>query len=155
MPLSPNANAAANAISSPIAWLTLLTFTLDGQEPLRVVNNTLDVVSRGNTFLACGFEIILPTDDGEAMPTVKLTLPNADREIIEWIRGFPTAPNLMMEIVLSNDPDTVERSIDWMRLVNVNYDALQITGTLAVENVLSAGFPGERYSPVRFPALAV
>jgi hypothetical protein len=155
MILSPNANAAANAISSPIAWLTLLTFTIPGRDPLRVVNNTEDIISRGNTFLACGFEIILPTDDGETMPNVKLTIPNADREIIEWIRGFPTAPALMMEIILSNELDIVERSIDWMRLVNVTYDALQITGTLAVENVLSSGFPGERYSPVRFPALAV
>lgn len=155
MPLSSNANVAANAISSPVAWLVLLTFTLPNKDPLRVVNNTLDVVSRGNTFQACGFEIILPSDDGEAIPNVKLTIPNADREIVEWIRGFPTAPTLMMEIVLSNQPDIVERSIDWMRLSNVTYDAIQITGTLAVENVLSAGFPGEKYSPVRFPGLIV
>jgi hypothetical protein len=155
MPLSPNANAAANAISSPIAWLTLLTFTLPGQTPLRVVNNTEDIISRGNTFLACGFEIILPNDDGESMPTVKLTIPNADRQIVEWIRGFPVAPNLMLEIILSNQPDVVERSVDWMTLTNVTYDALQISGTLAVENVLSGGFPSEKYSPVRFPALSV
>jgi hypothetical protein len=153
--LSTQANIAANAISSSVAWLTLLTFTLPDRDPLRVVNNTLDVVSRGNTFLACGFEIILPVDDGDTMPTVKLTIPNADREIVEWIRGFATAPTLMMEIILSNSPDVVERSIDWMRLADVTYDALQVTGTLAVENVLSAGFPGEKYSPVRFPALAV
>lgn len=155
MPLSSNAAAAANTPSSSIAWLTLLTFTIPGLDPLRVVNNTEDIISRGNTFLACGFEIILPVDDGETMPTVKLTIPNADREIIEWIRGFPVAPALMMEIILSNSPDVVERSIDWMRLADVTYDALQITGTLAVENVLSAGFPSEKYSPVRFPALAV
>lgn len=153
MPLSPQAYVAANATSSPVVWLTLLTFSMPGETPIRVVNNTEDIVSRGNTFLACGFEIILPSDDGEAMPTVKLTIPNADRQIVEWIRGFPSAPTLMMEIVLSTQPDTVERSIDWMRLADVTYDALQITGTLAVENVLSAKFPGESYSPVRFPAL--
>jgi hypothetical protein len=155
MQLSQNALSAAYAHGSSLAWLTLLTFSIPGREPLRVVNNTEDIASRGNLFLACGFEIILPVDDGETMPTVKLTIPNADRQIIEWIRGFPVAPALMMEIVLSNQPDTVERSIDWMRLADVTYDALQITGTLAVENVLSAGFPGEKYSPVRFPALAV
>lgn len=153
--LSNQANIAANTISSNVAWLVLLTFTLPGRDPLRVVNNTLDVVSRGNTFQACGFEIILPNDDGDSMPTVKLTIPNADREIVEWIRGFPMAPTLMMEIVLSTQLDIVERSIDWMRLSNVTYDAIQITGTLSVENVLSTGFPGEKYSPVRFPGLTV
>jgi hypothetical protein len=155
MPLTVNGNIEANAISSPVAWLALLTFTLPGQEPLRVVNNTEDVVSRGNTFLSSGFEFILPNDDGESLPQVKLTIPNADRNIIEWIRGFPTAPTLMLEIVLSNAPDVVERSIDWMRLASVNYDALQITGTLVVENVLSAGYPSESYSPTRFPGLIV
>lgn len=153
--LSNQANIAANAISSNVAWLVLLTFMLPGRDPLRVVNNTTDIYSRGNTFLACGFEIILPNDDGDSMPTVKLTIPNADREIVEWIRGFPMAPTLMMEIVLSSQLDIVERSIDWMRLSNVTYDAIQITGTLSVENVLSAGFPGEKYSPVRFPGLTV
>lgn len=153
--LSAQANTAANKASSPIVWLTLLTFTIPGRTPLRVVNNTEDIVSRGNTFLSCGFEIILPNDDGDSMPNVKLTIPNADLLIIDWIRGFPIAPTLMMEIVLSSQPDIVERSIDWMRLANVTYDALQITGTLSVENVLSAGFPCEKYSPVRFPALIV
>lgn len=153
--LSPSGNVAANAISSDVAWLTLLTFSIPGEDPLRVVNNTENVISRGKTFLPCGFEIILPADDGEAVPLVKLTIPNADRSITEWIRGFEIAPNLMMEIVLSNRPDVVERSIDWMRLVDVTYDALQITGTLAVENVLSAGFPCENYSPTHFPGLVV
>jgi hypothetical protein len=155
MPLSVNGNIQANAISSPVAWLALLTFTLPGRDPLRIVNNTEDVMSRGNTFIASGFEFILPNDDGESMPQVKLTIPNVDRNIIEWIRGFPTAPTLMLEIVLSNAPNVVERSIDWMRLSNVTYDALQITGTLIVEDVLSAGFPSESYSPVRFPGLIV
>jgi len=153
--LSTQANISANAISSNVAWLTLLTFTLPGQDPLRVVNNTLEVVSRGNTFLPCGFNIILPTDDGEAIPTVKLTIPNADNQIVEWIRGFAVAPVLMMEIILSSQPDIVERSIDYMKLSDVTYDALQISGTLAVENVLSSGYPIETYSPSRFPGLHV
>jgi hypothetical protein len=120
-----------------------------------VVNNTENVISRGNTFLPCGFEMILPTDDGDSLPTVKITIPNADRQIVEWIRGFPTAPTLMMEIVLSSQPDVVERSIDFMRLVDVSYDVMAVSGTLAIENVLSAGYPKETYSASRFPGLNV
>lgn len=153
MPITPQGHIAANAISSPVAWITLLTFTMPGLEPLRVCNNTEDVVSRGNTFIPCGFNIVLPNDDGEALPTVKITIPNADRMIVEWIRGFPTAPELMLEIVLSNQPDIVERSIDYMRLVDVTYDALQVTGTLMIENLLTAKFPSESYTPVIFPAI--
>ena len=151
--LSPSANAAANSQNSRVAWLTLLTFTLPGLEPLRVVNNNEDIISRGNKFVACGFDIILPSDDGEQLPTVKLRIDNADGMIIDWIRGFTTAPILMLEIVLSDRLDVVERSIDFLRLSSVGYDCLEVNGTLSVENVLSSKFPAESYSPVFFPAI--
>jgi hypothetical protein len=155
MPLSTQGNISANAINSINVWHTLLTFSLAGHEPLRVCNNTEDVISRGNKFIPCGFDIVLPQDDGESLPTVKIAIPNVDRMIIEWIRGFPTAPTLMLEIVLSSQPDIVERSIDYMRLSDVTYDSMQITGTLHIENVLSAGFPSESYTPIIFPAIQV
>ena len=152
MTLRTQGTIQAKAINSEAAFLVLLTFTLPGAPPLRVVNNTVEIVSRGETFTATYFEIVLPSDDGEQLPEVKLAIQNIDQRILEWVRGFRTAPNLKMELVLSTQPDVVERSIDYLRLDEISYDALEITGTLRVENVMSAAF-GDVYEPVQFPGL--
>jgi hypothetical protein len=150
--MSRQGTIAANAISSDAAWLVLLTFTLPGEPPLRVVNNTEPVTSRGDTFEPTAFEITLPTDDGEQLPKVQLEIVNVDGIVLDWVRKFPVAPNLKLEIVLSTQPDVVERSIDFLKLTSVDYDSLTISGTLLVENVLSAGYGGQ-YSPFEFPGL--
>jgi hypothetical protein len=150
--MSTQGTIAANSINSDAAWLCLLTFTLPGEQSLRVVNNTEQIVSRGDTFEPTAFEITLPTDDGELLPKVQLEISNVSGEIMSWIRGFHVAPNLKLEIVLSTQPDTVERSIDFLKLTSVDYDSLTISGTLLVENVLSAGY-GSVYSPFEFPGL--
>jgi hypothetical protein len=152
--MSTQGRIEANAVSSDAAWLVLLTFTLPGEPPLRVVNNTEQIVSRGDTFEPTAFEITLPTDDGEQLPKVQLEIVNVDGSIMEWVRGFHVAPNLKLEIVLSTQPDVVERSIDFLKLNNIDYDALTISGTLVVENAMTAGF-GSIYSPFEFPALHV
>ena len=152
MPLSPQGTIESNSINSDAAWLVLLRFTLPGEPPLLVCNNTEPVISRGETYEPTYFEIVLPTDDGDSLPEVKLAIQNVDGRILEWVRGFSTAPILTMELVLSTQPDVVERSIDYLRLEEIDYDALTITGTMRVENVMSAAY-GDTYNPVQFPGL--
>lgn len=157
MSLSPQGEIEIITTSSTVAWLTLLTFWLPSDpalDPIRVCNDNLPFVSRGQTFLPVPFDIQLPADNGEQLPTVKIQISNVS-EIIEAIRGYPEAPRVKLEIVMNITPDTVERAIDFLRLNTVSYDAIQITGDLTVEDVLHSGFPRERYTAVNFPGLIV
>lgn len=134
------------------AFLWLLTIT-SANETLRVVNNMEDVVSRGNTFTAYPFNISLPVEDGAKELALTLTIDNVDQMLVEAIRGFLEPPMMTLELVLSSDFNTVEKKIDFLRLSNVEYDALQIRGSLKPINVLGNSFPASNYDPAQFPSL--
>lgn len=134
------------------AFLWLLTIT-SANETLRVVNNMEDVVSRGNTFTAYPFNISLPVEDGAKELALTLTIDNVDQMLVEAIRGFLEPPMMTLELVLSSDFNTVEKKIDFLRLANVEYDALQIRGSLKPINVLGNSFPASNYDPAQFPSL--
>lgn len=146
--------AAAIQPSSPVAWLFLLTISDNsGDPPLRVVNNAEAITSRGQVFEPYPFDVLLPQDDSESLPSVTLQIANLDPAIIEFVRRSTTPPTIAIELVTSQYPDTVESSLSFLRLSNVSYDALTLTGRLDVDNFLTQKFPGEGYVPPLFPAI--
>lgn len=146
--------AAALASSSPVAWLCLLTISDDsGEPPLRVVDNAEQIVSRGVTYEPYPFEVVLPQDDSESLPSVNLQIANLDAEIVEFVRRAITPPAIAIELVTSQYPDVVEVSLSYLRLSSVSYDAMTLTGRLDLDNFLTQKFPGEGYVPPLFPAL--
>ena len=144
---------AVNASSTDVAFWFLLTITPNGQAPIRFVNNNVDVVSRGDTFLAYPFTLQLPTDDDQKVPTVTLTIDNVDRAIVESIRGQLQPPNVKIEVITSAYPDIVERTIDFLSLRSVDYNSLTITGSLEARGILNQRFPKESYTASVFPGI--
>lgn len=156
MPLRPSTIPYAQASSSDVVFLALLTFTLPADpsvQPLRVVNNTVDIISRKMLFHAYPFKITLPEDEPDKLPSVAVEIDNVDREIIDWIRGFSTPPQMLLEVITNVNYDVVERSIGFLNMTAVDYDALAIRATLTVDNVMSRRFPADTYDPVQFPGL--
>lgn len=144
---------AALASSSNVAWLVLLTITAAGLPPLYVVNNSEQITSRGNVFEPYPFAVTLPSDDSEQMPTVTLTISNLDASIIDFVRGQRDAPTVAIELVTSAYPDIVEKSLTFLKLVAVTYDAMTLQGRLDVDDFLTQRFPAEAYVPPLFPGL--
>ena len=144
---------AALASYSEVAWLALLTITAPGEPPLYVVNNSEPIVSRGITFAPYPFSIVLPTDDTESLPSVRLTIANLDAAIVQYVRQAPEPPSIVVEVVRSQYPDVVEKSLSFLRLGSVSYDAMQLTGTLNVDNFLTQRFPAEGFVPSLYPGL--
>jgi hypothetical protein len=151
--VQPQNVPAALASSSEVVWLALLTITAQGLPPLYVVNNSVPIVSRGITYEPYPFTITLPVDDSETMPSATLTISNLDAAIVEFVRGQMVAPAIVIEVVTSAYPDIVEKSLSFLRLASVNYDAMQLTGTLNVDDFLTQRFPAESYVPPQFPGL--
>lgn len=141
------------ATSSSVAWLFLLTVEAKGKPPLYLVNNNEVFVSNGIEYQPFPFKLNLPSDTGERLPRITLSISNISNEIIEAIRSEMTPPVLTIEMVSSAFPDLVEKRLDFLTLRGVSYDATTITGELEVINVMSSGFPAEVYDPVHFPGL--
>lgn len=142
-----------NASATEVAWLFLLTITMPGLTPLRVCNNNEPFVSRGQTFEPFPFRVTLPSDDTDSLPKVKLEIANVSGEIIQFIRTSRDAPTIVVELVTSAYPDTVEKQLSFLKLTSVTYDAMTVEGSLDMDNFLSQKFPSEGYTPVPFPAI--
>ena len=146
-------DAIVNPSSINDALLFLLTITPKNSPPLHFVNNNEAVISRGVTYMAYPFSLVLPTEDGEKITSLSLTIDNVDQSIITAIRETLEPPLVKVELIVSSFPDVVEKTIDFLILRNVSYDALSITGILESYNILARKFPYERYDPTRFPDL--
>jgi len=136
--------------------LPLVLLTLDHDDlaaPIRVVNNREDVTSRGDVFVAFPFEIALPDDLGDAPPRARLRIDNVSREIGEAIRTITTAAAVTIEVVRQDALDTVEMQFPAMKLVNVQYDVLTVTGDLEFEDLTKEPYPTHIFSPAEYPGL--
>lgn len=141
--------------TTPEAFFILLTFTspVSATTVFRVVNNNEDVVSRGNTFTAYPFSINLPSDiEGEAR-RASITIDNVSREITRYVRQSLEPPTVKIELVLSSTPNTVEKTIDFLRMVEVSYDAMTVTATLEPFDIMNSPAIEDIYAGDQFPDL--
>lgn len=149
--LSANARAALYAAASDEVWLQLITIEHASiGTPIRLVNNTEDIVSGGETFTAFAFELLLPATD--AMQ-VELVVDNVTRELITEVRSIDTPLDITLEIVLASDPDTVEAGPFVFQSRAVEYDVQRLRLTLAYEPLLQEPFPAGEYTPLDYPGL--
>lgn len=145
---------AVNAQETDEVFLVLLTInhaTMD--QPLRVVNNWVNITSRGNEYLATAFQLVLPQERDNEPPQAQLSIDNVDREIVRIIRSLDSPPSVTAEVVLASAPDNVEASFQDMVFSNISYDKLTVKGTLSFENILDEPYPGDKFQPAGFPAL--
>jgi hypothetical protein len=118
--------------------------------PIRIVFHTAAVVSNSLTFNPWPFEITLPLESRTEIPRVQLKLDNIDTQIITQLRNQRRPPKVKIEIVSSDDLDTVEIGPFNFTWRGIEYDAMQITGDLELEDILSEPFPTDKYVPAKF-----
>lgn len=152
--LSLTARQAINAQETGEVFLFLLTIDdASLAAPIRVVNNTVNVTSNGNEFVAYPFEITFPDDDAETVGGATLRIDNVDRQIVQAVRSITSAPAVTLEVVMASAPDTVEAGPFDFSLQGVSYDALAVQGQLVFEDVLNAAIPQHTMTPQTFPGL--
>jgi hypothetical protein len=155
MPLSVAAKRAVFAPESGEAFIILLTIEhpdiADG--PIRLARNMVDIVSGGNTYLACPFEVDLPDQREDQLSRVTLRVDNVDRRIVLAVRQIATPPTVTLEVVLGSSPNTVEAGPFVFTLREVDYNALVVEGQLMFEDVLNERYPAHTFSPTFFPGL--
>lgn len=119
----------ADSSSDPL--LILLTIThADLGAPLRFVANTVDIVSRSNTFTAYGFGFAAPGDGDGGSTAARIIIDNIDRRIVDTIRALTTPPSVLVEIVLGSNPDAVEETFPPFEVRVATGDRLQISADL-------------------------
>ena len=150
----------ARVVNTPqvdVALLWLLTFTdpTDDGTVLRAAANLEDITSNGNVYTAFPFEIILPPDDGETISKLELVFVNVGEELMELVRAYPPGvhPLIRFDLVISDAPDVIEKTIDFMEVSNVTYDAMAIKFDLMSSNIFARKTCVGTYNQSEFPGL--
>ncbi len=154
--MTVGADFKREAFDPETAQSFLMLLTLDHADitpPIRVVNNTENITSRGDEFIAYPFELELPDSVTTSAPKAKLTIDNVSREIAQSIRQITSAPTVLMELIRASDPDTVEVGFPVFTLRDVKWDMLTVSGELVLEDLMTEPFPADQFTPSYFPGL--
>lgn len=142
-----------NAQYSSVAMLVLVEIRhQDLGAPIRLANNTEDVISNGDTFIGFPFEIELPGDE-DGPPRGSLTVQNVDRRIGQAIIDLQTPPRLRLMVVLSTDLDTPFLDFKHFYFRNIRGNASQLSGDIDSWDMPTEPWPARRADKARCPAL--
>lgn len=123
-------------------------------QPIRVVNDTQDLVSGGHSFTGMGFRVALPDDFAQQMPRAQIAIDNVGRELTQWLEasnGGAGAQVRMMQ-VMRDAPDLLEADVT-LDLINVKQNALQVSGDLGFEDTLNQPGLIATYRPDNTPSI--
>lgn len=137
-------------------FLTLITLSHSSfASPIRLVNNSVPIISRGNTYQPFPVVIGLPADDGETDRIVTLQFDNVGLELIDEIRTVNDGVQIQvkLEMILASLPDEVQISLEELKILGVSYNQKIITATLGLDDFLNTELSSERYTPTNFRGL--
>ncbi len=121
-------------------------------EPVRVVNDTVNITARGNEYVACPFELVLPDDVAEQVPKAQLRVDNIGRELTQWLEYSRGGKGAKCRIIqaLRSDPDVFEYDMT-LDMSGISIDNLAVTADLGFQNTLMLPAVAVRYDPKSTP----
>ena len=151
--LSPALLAQLYAQESDVPFLMLATLTHPSFPTIRLVNNSEDIVSNGETFTAFPMRIRLPMDDGESTREVSIEFDNVSLTLIDELRTVTSPIDVKIDMILSSNPDDIQISLDELKMRNVTYNKQIVSARLYLDSFLNVELTSERYSPKLYPGL--
>lgn len=134
-------------------FLTLLTLSHPSFSTIYFVNNTEDIVSRGQTYTAFPMKLVLPKDDGESAREVSIEFDNVGLDLISEIRTVTTPIDVKLEMILASIPDDVQYSFEELKIQNIQYNKTRITARLFMDSFLNTEMTSEKYTPTLYPGV--
>jgi len=152
--LSPAATGAVLAPETGKVFLHLLTIETSGGAILRFVDNNQNIVSRGDTYSAAGFTIILPEQTDDAPRPCRLAIDNTDLSIYQVIKqAAGQSVSITVAVIMADTPDVYERGPLKYRLRNVRATKETIEGEVYDFYLSDRKFPKDTYSPEDFEGM--
>lgn len=144
--------AGTSAPEAPLILLEINHAAL--AQPVRVVNDTQDLTSNGNLYIAMPFRCELPDDFEGQAPRARLAVDNVGRELMYWIEtsGGGQGSQVTFRQVMRSRPDLIEWSIT-MSLYNVVATFSEVSGDLGFENLFGLPSIALTYRPDSAPGI--
>lgn len=155
MTLSTTAIAAVQRTSDGQGFLELLTITGGGiAAPVRLVNDTRDVISNGETFLACPFQVVLPKDAAKEVPRAQLRIDNVGREIGQELEALEPGAELTatIQVVYRATPNVIEYEFT-APLSGIRANVLTVSAVMGPTDLMRRPAVAIRFDPFSAPGL--
>lgn len=155
MTLSTTAITAAHRTSDGQGFLELLTITGGGiSEPVRLVNDTRDVTSDSELFIACPFQVVLPKDAAKEVPRAQLRIDNVGREIGQELEALEPGAELVatIQIVYRTTPDVIEYEFT-APLSGIRANVFTISAVMGPTDLMRRPAVNIRFDPFTAPGL--
>ncbi len=169
MPMSPTMTEEVLKERSNSTVCELVTITYDGwDEPVRICTVAHEVVeidsetnrplmgiiSRDETYYYVGVSVVLPSSQDESPPEATVYFSHVGREVGEKLKIVSDYyPRVMIEVVSTLDPDTVELEFSDMKLSSANWNNSEGEITLVHDIASNEPCPHLTFSISSFPNL--
>lgn len=137
----------------PLTILVIDHDTLD--EPIRLVADTANLTRSDGVYIALPFQINLPLDSGDQIPSVQLVVDNIDpqRALALAVQEMTSPATITLSVVLRSSPNTIEAGPYAFRMESVVRTVETITISLSQQNFMQEPFPSGAFSPALYPGL--
>lgn len=121
---------------------------------VRICNDTIDVTSNGNLYIAMPFRCTLPDDFENRIPKASLSIDNVSKDLMQWIESSNGAKNAQVRFIqiMRSRPNTIEWEIT-LTMFNVKATVQEITGELGFQNLFSKPAISIQYRPENSPGV--
>lgn len=148
-PYSPEFKSTLAKVSMEEAPLVLLEINHpDLPDPVRIVNDTDNITSNGNLYIAFPFNCALPDDFENQLPRARLSISNVGRDLMFWLEttdgGNGSTANFQQ--VMRSRPNQIEWEIT-MSLFNVAATNVEVSAELGFENLFTKPAVSINYRP--------
>lgn len=154
--LSTTTLNALNAQETDEIFLILLEIDhSDLSSPIRVVGNQEDIIYNSNNYIGYAFQINLPEDSIDRIPTMTLVIDNVDRSIVETIRTISSQADVTLTVIRydSGGSHVAEIELPPFKMKNTSYTAQTVSADLSLESFAIEPFPVGDFLPSTFPGI--
>lgn len=123
-------------------------------QPLRLVNDTSDLVHNGNNYVGIPFRAVWPDDQEEQSPRATLAVDNVGREMMVWIEASNGAvgASVVMKQVLRSNPDYVEMQVE-LGLQSIEVTLAEVRFNLSFPDIFFKPLVRLTYRPETHPGI--
>ena len=146
---STHAKQQQRLLSPTDQWVVLLEVSHAAlAQPVRMVVDSQEIVSNGNTYLPVAAQIEFPEDQDTQYPKARISIDNVGRSlmrILEDTYGLRGAKMKLLQIYRSR-PDVIEQSIT-LEMKDITVTQTTVSASLSFDNVFDAPSTPLTYRP--------
>lgn len=123
------------------------------EEPIRLARDNQDFSFQGYNFIACSFDIVLLTDEDNAVPTAQIGINNIGGPLVNWIEQAEGAAGATVKIIMLQRSNTEAEFEIETSLKNVNVTMAKITAQIGFDDILNKSSVQIKYDAYDAPGL--